>query len=162
MNAQIVDEVALEEKMADVFGVHAEISKVIAPCLEVSRTGAAVVVMTKKKQLFCYIDGQNKMSLGDVQKIVTRMGLKAEIFMPPKHQPDFFDAIAHEKFKEIFPGRENITDEDLRFYRTLAPYKPALVLISEVRDGQIYQYDADASGRWRPAVKFAYRRIKTS
>lgn len=162
MNAQIVDEIALEKKMGDLFGVKAEIDKVIAPRLEISRTGLATVVMTKKKQLFCYIDGQNKMSLGDVQKIITRMGLKAELFMPPKHHPDFFDDIGREKFKEIFPGRGNITDEDLRFYRTLAPYKPALVLIAEVRDGQIYQYDADTSGEWRPAVKFAYRRIKTS
>jgi hypothetical protein len=35
-------------------------------------------------------------------------------------------------------------------------------MISEVKNGEIYQYDADARGGWRPHAKFAYRRIKTS
>lgn len=162
MSAQYFDEVALERAMSELFGVHAEIDQLIASDIAVSRSAQATVIMTKKKQLFVYVDGHTKMTLGDVQKIITRMGLKAELYLPPKHQPDYFDAIGREKFRETFPGRGHISDADIRFYRTLAPYKPALVLISEVRDGQIYQYDADASHEWRPCVKFAYRRIKTS
>lgn len=162
MNTQLLDEAALEQKIHEIFGVQAEISQVIAADIGVSRTATASIVMTKKKQLFLYIDGQNKMTLGDVQKITTRMGLRAELFMPPRQHPEYFEDIGRAKFKEVFPGRTHITDADIRFYRTLAPYKPALVLIASVKDGQIYRYDADASGEWRPAVKFAYRRIKTS
>ena len=162
MSDEVYDDTALERQLAEFFGVRAEIRQVIARHISVSRSAWATVLMTNKKQLFVYIDGQKKMTLGDVQKIVTRMGLKPEMFMPPKHHPDFFDAIGREKFKETFPGRSHISDADIRFYRTLAPYKPALVLIGEVRDGNIYQYDADSTGEWRPSVKFAYRRIKTS
>ena len=90
------------------------------------------------------------------------MGLKAELFFPPKGQPDYFDAVGREKFREVFPGRGYISDSDIIFYRTLAPYNPGLVLISEVKNGEIYKYDSDAKNNWRLAAKFAYRRIKTS
>ena len=63
---------------------------------------------------------------------------------------------------EVFPGRHVITDEDIIFYKTLAPYNPALVMISEVKNGEIYQFDADARDGWRVGAKFAYRRIRTS
>ena len=63
---------------------------------------------------------------------------------------------------EVFPGRTRVSDEDIIFYRTLAPYNPALVMISEVKSGEIYQFDSDFRGNWRVATKFTYRRIRTS
>jgi len=69
---------------------------------------------------------------------------------------------AIKKFIEVFPGRKNIHDEDLIYYKTLVPYNPALVLISEVKNGHVYQYDADSKLNWRVGAKFAYRRIITS
>lgn len=65
-------------------------------------------------------------------------------------------------FAKYFRGVGIFSDSDIIFYRTLAPYNPALVLISEVKNGEIYKYDSDTSGSWRVAAKFAYRRIKTS
>ena len=67
------------------------------------------------------------------------MGMRAELFLPPKGQPRYFEDIGKRKFREVFPGRRHVTDEDLHFYKTLAPYNPALVLISEVENGEIYQ-----------------------
>ena len=90
------------------------------------------------------------------------MGLKAELYFPPKGHPLYFDEIGRSKFHEVFPGRSNVSNDDIIFYRTLAPYNPALVLISEVKNGEVYQFDTDASGQWRLAAKFTYRRIKTS
>jgi hypothetical protein len=162
MNDEIYDDMALERLAKDRFGMDVDISQVIVRGIEVSRTATATVFLTKKKQLLVYIHGHSKLLLSDVKKIIARMGLKAELYLPPKHQPDYFDTIGREKFREIFPGRGSITDEDIIFYRTLAPYNPALVLISEVKNGEIYRYDSDASGGWRIAAKFAYRRIKTS
>ena len=90
------------------------------------------------------------------------MGLKAELYFPPKGRPLYFDEIGRSKFHEVLPGRSNVSNDDIIFYRTLSPYNPALVLISEVKNGEVYQFDTDASGQWRLAAKFAYRRIKTS
>lgn len=159
---QWLDDIALEEAAKSGFGVSLDIDKIIVQEIDVARAVKASVYLNKKKQLYCYIHGHSKLLLGDVQKIVSRMGLKAEIYFPPKGQPQYFDDLGRDKFREVFPGRGHINDQDIAFYRTLAPYNPALVLISEVKNGAIYQYDSDARTNWRPAAKFAYRRIKTS
>lgn len=156
------DDMALERIAKEQFGVDADISQVIVRQVDVSRTATATVFLTKKKQLFLYVTGHQKLLLSDIKKIVSRMGLKAELYFPPKGQPDYFDHVGREKFAAVFPGRGHISDDDITFYRTLAPYNPALVLISEVKDGHIYQHDSDTRGGWRIATKFAYRRIKTS
>lgn len=162
MNDEIYDDMALERICKDRFGLDVDIDQVIVRQVEVSRVATATVFLTKKKQLLVYVSGRSRLLLSDIKKIVARMGLKAELYFPPKHQPDYFDTVGREKFREVFPGRGAITDEDIIFYRTLAPYNPALVLISEVKNGEIYRYDSDAQGDWRVATKFAYRRIKTS
>lgn len=162
MNDNIYDDIALQRIAKDHFGVDVDIDQVIVRQVEVNRTTTATVFLTKKKQLLVYISGHSKLLLGDVKKIVSRMGLKPELFFPPKGHIDYFDDIGRERFRDVFPGRTNISDSDIVFYRTLAPYSPALVLISEVKNGEIYKYDSDARGDWRLATKFAYRRIKTS
>jgi hypothetical protein len=162
MADEIYSDMTLERVCKDRFGMEVDIAKVILRDVEVSRTTTATVFLTKKKQLLVYIHGQSRLLLSDVKKIVTRMGFKAEMYMPPKGQLHYFDDIGREKFRAVFPGRGVASDEDILFYRTLAPYNPALVLISEVKAGEIYCYDSDTRGGWRVAAKFAYRRIKTS
>ena len=162
MTDELYSDMALERVVKERFGVDADIAKVILRDARVSRTSTATVFLTKKKQLLVFIHGQSRMLLGDVKKIISRMGFKAELYIPPARRSDYFDEIGREKFREVFPGRGHITDEDILFYRTLAPYNPALVLISEVKDGEIHCFDSDARGSWRVAMKFAYRRIKTS
>jgi hypothetical protein len=162
MNDQVFDDFALEKLVRAQFGIAADVDSVIARRIPVSRTAEATLFLTTKKQLFLYITSQSKLLLSDVQKIVSRVGLKAEMYLPPKGKPHYFDEVGTLKFREIFPGRSNINPEDIAYYRTLAPYSPALILISEVRDGHVYQYDSDNTNNWRIAAKFAYRRIKTS
>lgn len=162
MTDEIYDDLAIERIAKERFGLDVDIRQVILREADVSRTATATVFLTTKKQLFVYVSGHSKLLLGDVKKIVSRMGLKAELYFPPKGQPEYFDMIGRERFRSVFPGRGHISDEDIIFYRTLAPYNPGLVLISEVKNGEIYQYDSDARGGWRVAARFAYRRIKTS
>jgi len=162
MNDQVYHDFALEKSIKAEFGVSAEVDSVIARHFPVSRTADATLFLTKKKQLFLYIDAQSKLLLSDVQKIVSRVGLKGELYMPPKNRPQYFDEVGTKKFREIFPGRGSISQQDIAFYRTLSPYSPALILISEVKAGAIYQFDSDSSGQWRLHTKFTYRRIKTS
>jgi hypothetical protein len=162
MNDEVYDDIALERLARELFGIDVDIHQVIVRQIDVSRSSTATVFFTKKKQLFVYIAGQSKLSLGDIEKIVARMGLKAERFCPPKGQPDYFDYVGQTKFREVFPSRRAINSSDIIFYRTLAPYNPALVLISEVKNGEILMYDSDSRSKWRVAAKFSYRRITTS
>lgn len=156
------DDFTLEREMKDCFGVGVDVDKVIARGIDVGQSARATVFLSKKKQLYCYVYGPTRLLLSDVKKIMSRIGLKVELYLPPKGQPHYFDEIGRAKFKIVFPGRKDVTEEDLVFYRTLAPYTPALALIEEVSGGVIHQADHDARGGWRPAVKFTYRRIKTS
>lgn len=162
MQGATFDQLAVERICKASFGIDTEIKQVILWRVPVNRTDRATVFLTTKKQLYVYIEAQSRLLLGDVKKIIARMGLKAELYVPPKGHPRYFDDIGRKKFSEVFPGRSHITDADIVFYRTLAPYAPALVQISEVKSGVISQFDSDASGGWRAAVKFAYRRIRTS
>jgi len=162
MRDRMYDELALERAIREYFGVDADICQSIVFRVPISQTAEATLFLTTKKQLFLYITGQSKLSLGDIKKFVSHMGFKADIYLPPKGRPLYFNEIGRNKFHEVFPGRKHISDEDLIFYRTLAPYNPALILISEVKDGHVYQFDSDSNTNWRVAAKFAYRRIKTS
>ncbi len=162
MNDHIYDDLAIEKALKSRFGVAADVDSVIARHFPISRTGDATLFLSGKKQLFLYITSQSRLLLSDVKKLASRIGVKVELYMPPKGRPHYFDEVGRQKFLEVFPGRSHITDEDIAFYRTLAPYSPALILVSEVKDGTIYQYDSDAHNDWRPIAKFSYRRIRTS
>lgn len=162
MNDQMYDDFALEKKVKAEFGQNLDIDAVIAREFPISRSGTATLFLTNKKQLYLYIHSKSQLSLGDVQKIVTRAGLKADVYIPPKDRAHYFDEVGTEKFRAVFPGRTSASPSDIAYYRTLTPYNPALVLVSEVRDGHVYQFDSDNTSGWRIAVKFTYRRIKTS
>lgn len=162
MTDSIFDDFALEKRVKDKFGLVFEVDKIIVNRIPVGHTAIASVFLTDKKQLFCYIDAKSPQTLGDVKKIITRMGLRPESYVSPVGHPDFFDDIARERFRAVFPGRTHVTSEDLVYYRTLAPYNPALVKIREIPDSVIKQFDADAQGNWRPTARFTYRRIQTS
>jgi hypothetical protein len=162
MRDRLYDELALERAIKEYFGVDIDVRQAIVFQVPVSQTTEATLFLTTKKQLYLYITGESRLQLGDIKKLVSKMGLKAELYLPPKGRPIYFNEIGRKKFYEVFPGRKHISDEDIIFYRTLAPYNPALILISEVKDGHVYQFDSDSNTNWRVAAKFAYRRIKTS
>lgn len=160
MNDDIYDDIAIEGIVRDEFGKSIDIKQVVAREIPTSHTTKASVFLTTKNQLYVLINGRSPLTLGDVRKLIKRMGLVAEAYVPPKHYPNYFEAVAERKFKEVFPGRSVANDGDLRFYRLLAPYNPALVLIAEVSEGVIKQFDASDSSDWRTAAKLTYRRIK--
>lgn len=162
MNEKELEQVEFERRIYDVFNLDIRIKAVIASRVPVGRSATATVFLTTQQLLFCYIDSPSQLTLGDVQRIIRHMGLRAQQYLAPGADVDYFDDLARDKFKEVFPGRPIVSDDDLRYYRTLAQYRPALVQISEVKRGVIKQYDSTAVTSWRPAVRFSYRRLPTS
>lgn len=155
------DKFAIEQIAKERFGISFEIKNIIAEEFPISMTGSATIFMTDKKQVYAYIFAESKLVLGDVQKIISRIGLKAEKYIPPKEQPDYFNEVGRAKFRTTYPARSIVSDSDLMFYKTLAPYNPALVLVKEIKNGEIKQFDTDSNSNWRVFKKFAYRRIST-
>ncbi len=162
MKDQIYDDLAIEEIAKKQFGVSLDIATAIVRQVPVSHTAAATVFLTSKKQLYVYIAAQSPQTLADAKKIVSRMGLRADQYLSPVGRPNYFDDIGREHVRRVFPGKATITSSDLVYYRTLAPYNPALVQIAEIPTGEIKQFDTDAHRQWRTVAKFTYRRIKTS
>lgn len=162
MKEDLFDDAAIEQIAKDAFGVSVDIKTIIARRIDCGQSAQATFFLTSKKQLYCYIEGPSKLTLGDIRKMSLRMGAKPEVFLPPRGQTQYFDEIARELFAKVYPGRRDVSSDDLRFYRTLAPYCPALILVNEIKDGVIMCADHDARSGWRPLVKFAYRRIRTS
>lgn len=162
MKSDMYEDLAIEELIRQHFGMRMEIKQVLVRGAPVSHTSEATVILSAKNQLYVLVKGQSRLKMGEVKKIVARMGLKTELFIPPKGQPDYFNKIARDHFHKVFPGREQVSSDDLAYYRTLAIYQPALVQISEVSGGKIYQFDTDSASSWRPVTEFSYRRIRTS
>lgn len=157
---EAMGDIAVEETVKKHFGLEVDVRQMVVREIPVSHTANATVFLTPKNQLFVLINAESVLTLGDVRKLVKRMGLEAEGYLPPAHDKDYFNAVAREKFRTVFPGRHSIDESELRYYRLLAPYKPALVRINAVTDGVIRQFDPHDSSSWRTAVKFAYRQIK--
>lgn len=162
MSPDIYDDMAIEAIANENFGKRFDIQQVVVRSIPTTHTTVASVFLTSKNQLYALVHGRAPLTLGDVRKIVKRMGLEAEAYLPPIHQPQYFDDIAVAKFRAVYPGRHDISDADLRYYRLSAPYNPALVLIGAVTDGTIRQFDPSDSSNWRVAAKFQYRRIKAA
>lgn len=159
MKDEIYSDINLEKFLHGHFGVNFDIHKVIARDIPAGRTAEAFIFMTKKKRMYVFISAEAKVLLGDVQKILSKMNLKPEKFIPPSGVANYFEDRARSKFLEVFPGRSHVSSDDLRFYKTLIPYNPALVEIAEVRNGEIRSFDADTHGNWRVATRFSFRKI---
>ena len=77
MTDMAYNEITLERIIKAQFGVVANIQQLIVYRAPVGRSAVASLLLTDKKQLYLYVDGQAKLSFGDIKKIVSRMGLKA-------------------------------------------------------------------------------------
>lgn len=161
MNDEIAGDIAIEELIKNQFGLQVEIKQMVARDIPVSHTATASVFLTPKHQVFALIQARSPLTLGEVRKMAKKMNLEVDNFLPPGHDNSYFNRIAREKFREVFPGRHNVSDDELHYYRTLVPYNPALLKISSINGGTIKQFDSHDSSEWRVAVKFAYKQITT-
>lgn len=161
MNDEITDDIAIEELVKSNFGLQVDVKQMIARNVPVSHTATASVFLTPKHQVFAVIRAKSVMTFGDVRKIGKNMGLEVDVYCPPGHDDEYFNKIAREKFRQTFPGRHDINDDELRYYRTLVPYNPALLRIGAINGGVIKQFDSHDSSQWRVTAKFAYKQITT-
>lgn len=156
MNQELLDEVAIERQCAKYFDLSLEIKEVIARAIPTSATSKATLFKAGG-HVYLYMTSQGVQLLDDVRKIVQRMGCEAEQFLPLHGETEYFDRIARDKFRAMFPGKPIVSDEDLRYYKNLTPYNPALVRISRIK-GELRGFDA-RSHVWRKVKDFSYSKI---
>ena len=157
---EITDNIAVEELVKAQFGLQVDVKQMIAQDIPVSHTAVATVFLTPKHQVFALIRAQSPLTYGEVKKMAKKMGLEVSEVVPPGHDTQYFRKLASEKFREVFPGRTQVSDDDLRYYTTLVPYNPALLRVESIAGGVIKQFDSHDSSEWRVAARFAYKQIK--
>lgn len=157
MDDQIYDDTIIERNIATAFGLKLNISDVIARDVSTGYTSTATVFKTSPNNIFVFIRSQGTMLLADVQKMLRGMNIDAESFVAPHGDDDYFKRIGVQKFKDMFPGKHIMSDDDTRYYQTLAPYSPALIRVARIK-GDIRSFHFE-SKIWRKVRDYSFSKI---
>ena len=157
MNDEIYDDVAIERAIKNRFGVKLNITEVVVRDIATGYTSVATVFKTSPTALYVLIRSQSGQVLADVKKIIRNMNLEADACLPPHGDNEYFKRIGVEKFKTLFPGKHIMSDDDTRYYQTLAPYSPALVRIAKVK-GDIRAFHFESKS-WRKVRDYTFNKI---
>lgn len=157
MNESAKDETATALACEELFGIKVKIAEMLLRGVPVGISANANVFLTEDNKLYAFVFSQSNMVLGDVRKVVLRMQCEADRFLPPHGEEGYFDRIARVKFRTMFPGKNIVGEDDIRYYKSLALYNPALVKLSRVK-GEIRGYDATTK-IWRKVKNYNYNKI---
>lgn len=130
------------------------ISHVVAANIDCNHDRFATVFYDQHDQLYTLIFSNNSMTLGDVRKIVSAIGMKAEGYFVPEAHSQYFYNYAKDVFQAVYPNRTSMSTEDLSYYQTLAPYNPALVKVKAV-ESELRSYKT-MTGQWMKLADFSY------
>jgi len=140
------------------FGVDLLIENIILDDAPTSKNSITTVFKTNHDTIYALCTADDPLVLADVKNIVKSMGMKADVYLPPNADQDYFLRFGHKMFQDVFPNRKTRTNQETSFYQTLAPYSPALVRIAKV-DGEIRQY-SKIGEKWYSALEFSYQRMQ--
>jgi len=158
MNQNIFDDMALQKAIKQQFDTNLDVAEVVARAVPVGMAADATVFKTGNGHIFVYIAAQGSQVLDDMRKMVRAMQCEPAVTYPPHGDADYFDRIAREKFKIMFPGKHITGEDDLRYYKSITPYNPALFRLARVA-GEIRGYDRQ-SKVWRKVRDYSYSTIR--
>jgi len=159
LQTKIISRLSRTEKICrDCFGVDLKIKNLILDEVSTSRNSYTTVFKADHNVIYALCVSDNPLVLADVKSIIRLMGMKAEFFLPPNADKDYFLNFGHGAFLDVYPARKAGSDQEIHYYKTLAPYSPALVRISKV-NGEIRRYDKIWQ-EWQSAIKFSYLRMQ--
>ena len=154
-----VSKISQVEKFChDYFNVNLQIDKIILNNMPTSHNSNTTVFKTNNHAIYALCRSDDKINLADIKKIIKQMGMKAEKYLPPEANENYFLRYGQNVFKSVFPGRISGTPEETLFYQTLTPYNPALVRIGKV-NGEIRRYN-NTYNKWQTALEFSYLRMQ--
>lgn len=160
MNDAMLDDIAIEKSCKERFNVTLDVADVIVRGVPAGVARKATIFVATNHQVYLYVLSQSAMVLDDVRKIINRMQCEAEVIYPPFGEADYFDRIGRQKFKVMFPGKAIVGEEDLRYYKNLAPYNPALIQLGRVK-GEIRAFETEGRN-WRKVKDYSYSKIKAN
>jgi hypothetical protein len=159
MREEIFEDIAIEQAVKDKFDITLDVAEVVVRGVATGIASKGTVFKTSNGQVWLYIVSHSTQLLDDVQKISNRMNVEADLYAPPHGEADYFSRIGRDKFRTMFPGKPIHGEEDLRYYKKLALYNPALLRLSKIK-GEIRAYDPQSKS-WHKAKDYTYSKIKT-
>lgn len=148
----------IEKICRDHFRIGLRIVKVALDDVPTSKGSHTTIFQTDRNAIYALCMSDDPLILADVKSIVRLMGMTAESYFPPNADKNYFIHFGQKTFQSVFPGRKAGTDQEISYYKTLAPYSPALIRIARI-DGEIRQYDK-LWQQWQSALEFSYQRMQ--
>lgn len=154
---EVMNNDAIEHTIEAAFAQKLSIGEIIVHDLPVGYSATATVFKTSPNMLYALVQSQSPMVLADVRSVLRSMNVDPEGYEPPHGDKEYFKRIGTQRFKEMFPGKHIMSDDDTRYYETLAPYNPALVRIARVK-GDIRGFHIETK-TWRKVKDYAFSKI---
>ncbi len=148
----------IERICRDYFCVNLKINKILLNNAPTGNKSYSTVFQDDKNDIFTLCKSDSVLTFADVKNIIKQMGMKPEEYFSPNADEDYFNNYAKMSFQAVFPGRKFLLEQDTNFYKSFAPYSPALVKIAKV-EGEIRHFDLDWN-KWISAADFSYYRVK--
>lgn len=142
----------------DKFNVEIKVENILLNSAFTGNSSYTSVFKNDRNEIFalCLCDGA--LTLADVNGIIKKMGMKPERVYPPGGDEQYFVYYAKKTYESVFPGRKCLAEQDAVFYKSFAPYSPALIRIKEI-SGEIKHFDTSWN-KWTSAINFSYYRVK--
>ena len=137
------------------FGVNLNINDIILDSIPSSKSSNMTLFKTNDDTIYALCLSEKPLTLADIKNIISSMGIKADSFLPPNADQDYFSRYGQQIFQSVFPGHKQGTDQDISFYKTLAPYSPALIKVSRI-NGIIRKYNNNWQ-QWQNALELSYQ-----
>ena len=148
----------IEKFCFNYFTVSLQINRVLINSMPTSHNSFTTVFTTNNHAVYALCLSDELLELADIKNIIKHAGMKAESYLPPYADENYFLRYGKNIFLSVFPGRKTCTPQETTFYQTLAPYNPALVKIEKV-NGELRQYNIFCE-KWQKALEFSYLRMQ--
>ena len=148
----------LEKFCRDYFRVNLQIQDIILHEIPSSQSSRTTIFKVGRNTIYALCVSDNPIILADVKNIIKSMGMKADKFLPPNADENYFARFGQKSFQSVFPGHKPVNASETTYYQTLAPYSPALIRINKV-NGEIRQYNKNWQ-KWQKTLEFSYTRMQ--
>lgn len=155
---ELAEKMRIKRLCKENFGVDLRINTIVASDVEMTQDDSYTTIFNTNGAMYALCETNEPTTLRDIKSQIRLMGLDAEYYYPPAHDANYFERYGKNAFLSVFPGREIATESDIDFYKTLAPYSPALVRIRKV-NGRIRRFNKPGN-MWQTTMDLSYSRIR--
>jgi hypothetical protein len=155
---EVTELIDLEGTCRAHFDAPLDIKRIVASNIPTGKSSHTTVFETKDRNVYALCESDLPLTLADIKKIMRGMGIEAKEYLPPAFDKDYFLNYGRDAFLAAYPGRKLVTNDDLSYYESLAPYTPALIKIARVKH-ELRQF-VPVVNQWYKTLDYSYNQIE--